>query len=77
MEAEKSPGKIIAKKCDVTNEAEVLSVFDWVKEKFGHLDIFINNAGVIKSDMLLGNAIDHYYQRIQCDTLKKKLSGND
>lgn len=50
-----SCGKIIPKKCDVTNEAEVLSVFKWVKDKFGHLDVFINNAGVIKSDMLLGN----------------------
>lgn len=47
-------GKIIAKKCDVTNEPEVLSVFAWIKENFDHLDVFVNNAGIIKSDLLLG-----------------------
>lgn len=47
-------GQIIPKKCDVTNEAEVLSIFQWVKENFGHLDVFVNNAGVIKSDFMLG-----------------------
>lgn len=57
LQATNSSGNIIAKKCDVTNEAEVLSVFNWVKDKFGHLDVFINNAGVIKSDMLLGTAM--------------------
>lgn len=55
----------------------MLSVFNWVKEKFGHLDIFINNAGVIKSDMLLGTAIDCYYRRIECEHNERKLSGND
>lgn len=48
-------GKIIAKKCDVTNEDEVLAIFKWIKDKFGHLDVFVNNAGVIKSNLLLGN----------------------
>lgn len=49
-----SNGKIIAKKCDVTNESEVLSLFEWIKSEYGHLDVFINNAGVIKSDFFLG-----------------------
>lgn len=47
-------GQIIAKKCDVSNETEVLEVFKWIRENFGHLDVFVNNAGVIKSDFLLG-----------------------
>lgn len=47
-------GKIIAKKCDVTNESEVLSVFDWIKMEYGHLDVFVNNAGMMKAEFLLG-----------------------
>lgn len=47
-------GEIIAKKCDVTCETEVLAVFQWVKETFGHLDVFVNNAGVMTSDLMLG-----------------------
>lgn len=49
-----SNGKIIPKKCDVTDETELLSIFKWIKETIGHLDVFVNNAGVIKSDFLLG-----------------------
>lgn len=47
-------GKIIPMKCDVTNETDVLSIFQWIKENFGHLDVFVNNAGVMKSDFMLG-----------------------
>lgn len=49
-----SNGKIIPKKCDVTDETELLSIFKWIKDTIGHLDVFVNNAGVIKSDFLLG-----------------------
>lgn len=47
-------GKIIAKKCDIKNEWEVLQTFQWIKENFGHLDVFVNNAGVITSDLVIG-----------------------
>lgn len=33
-------------KCDVTNEAEVKATIDAIKEKYGHIDILHNNAGV-------------------------------
>lgn len=55
-----SKGKIIARKCDVTDESEVLSTFSWIKETFGHLDVFINNAGVIKSGLMLGEYAERY-----------------
>ncbi|XP_031628322.1 farnesol dehydrogenase [Contarinia nasturtii] len=53
-------GKIIAKKCDVTNETEVLEVFKWIKDTFGHLNVFVNNAGVIKSDLLLESKTEDF-----------------
>ncbi|CAL1260841.1 unnamed protein product [Larinioides sclopetarius] len=41
----KSPGKIIAIKCDLTKESEILSLFDEIRQKIGRLDVCINNAG--------------------------------
>lgn len=58
-----SGGKIIAKKCDVTNEAEVLSIFAWIKQTFNRLDVFVNNAGIIRSDLLLGSCVQSVSRR--------------
>lgn len=49
-----SGGKIVARKCDVTDEAQLLLTFKWIKEEYGRLDVLVNNAGVIKSDLVLG-----------------------
>ena len=32
-------------KCDVSNEEEIIKMFDWIEETFGHLDICVPNAG--------------------------------
>ncbi|GFG29134.1 hypothetical protein Cfor_12659, partial [Coptotermes formosanus] len=40
-------GKLYAVKCDVSNEAEVLAAFKWVKDNLGGVDILINNAAVL------------------------------
>jgi len=39
-------GKAVAFKMDVSNKAEIDSVFDEVVKRFGHLDILVNNAGI-------------------------------
>ncbi|CRK95666.1 CLUMA_CG009124, isoform A, partial [Clunio marinus] len=46
-------GKIIARKCNVENENEILESFQWIKQSFGKLDIFVNNAGVMMPDLTL------------------------
>lgn len=55
-----SGGQIVARKCDVTDEAQLLLTFKWIKSEYGRLDVLVNNAGVIKSDMVLGMRIDCY-----------------
>lgn len=47
-------GKIHAIKCDVTDESQVKSAFDRIKSDFGGVDVFISNAGLIKSAFLIG-----------------------
>lgn len=45
-EIEKSGGKAIAIKCDVTKENEVKEAVQKVLKEYNHIDILLNNAGV-------------------------------
>lgn len=38
-------GKFHAIECDVTQEDNVIKVFDCIKNKFGSVHVLINNAG--------------------------------
>lgn len=46
-------GDVICFKLDVTNKADVDSVFDEVVAKYGRLDILVNNAGIYQSKPFL------------------------
>jgi NADP+-dependent farnesol dehydrogenase len=39
--------------CDIRNEASVQAAFKWIDEKYGGIDLLINNAGVITKGLLL------------------------
>lgn len=43
-----------ARKCDVTNESEVLAAFAWIRSTFGGVDVFVNNAGRMQAALMLG-----------------------
>ncbi len=49
----KGKGIFLPVKCDVTNETEVISLFQVGKDKFGGIDVLINNAGLNKYTSLL------------------------
>ena len=38
--------------CDISNEKQVISLFNKVKEEFGRVDILINNAGIIRDNVI-------------------------
>ena len=48
---------------NLTKEEEVKKAFDEVKEKYGHIDILINNAG-ISSSTKLENFTEEEYDKI-------------
>lgn len=48
-----SKGVLHARQCDISNEDEVKSTFNWIKSKFGGIDVLVNNAGVTRSTNLI------------------------
>ena len=49
---------------DVTREAQVEFLVKSVHEKYGRLDIMVNNAGIILPEQLLADADEEYFQKM-------------
>ena len=47
------PGTFVPVRCDVSQEAEVIAMVQIAKEKFGGVDVCINNAGLNHATPLL------------------------
>tara|TARA_Y100000294_G_scaffold22249_1_gene18870 strand:- start:135 stop:887 length:753 start_codon:yes stop_codon:yes gene_type:complete len=45
---------------DVSNSEDVTSLFDFIKKKYNQLDILINNAGIIKDNLLLNMELSEW-----------------
>ncbi|MEO8800045.1 MAG: SDR family oxidoreductase [Polyangiaceae bacterium] len=52
-ELAKGPGKIFARKVDVSKEEEVASFVDWAHQEMGGLNGLINNAGILRDGLLV------------------------
>jgi 3-oxoacyl-[acyl-carrier protein] reductase len=62
-EIEASGGKAVAMACDVSSREAVAQLFKQVEEKFGRLDILLNNAGVTR-DTLLPRMTDEQWDEV-------------
>lgn len=51
-------GKVYAYKCDVSDQDSVKATFQWIEEKFGHMHILINNAGIATNTKILDQGDD-------------------
>ena len=59
--------KLLIIKCDVSNEDEVIQMFNMIKDKYGHIDYLVNNAGTF---------IDNFIKDFNIDDFKKVLDIN-
>ncbi|MFZ2456931.1 MAG: 3-oxoacyl-ACP reductase family protein [Candidatus Altiarchaeia archaeon] len=50
----------MAMKADVSNENEVRAMFDSIRDKFDRLDVIVNNAGIMKGNMLMLTKTEEY-----------------
>ncbi|NMA51291.1 MAG: SDR family oxidoreductase [Mollicutes bacterium] len=67
MKQEINNDNLIVKKCDVSNEEEVIKLFKLIKENYGKLDYLVNNAGTF---------IDSYIKDYNIADFKKVLDVN-
>lgn len=67
---QKIPGdaKFTPVKCDVSQEEEVLAMFEMIKESHGKLDICINNAGLAHSASLLRGKTEQWKEMLDVGT---------
>ena len=59
--------KLLIIKCDVSNEKDVIKMFDIIKEKYGKLDYLVNNAGTF---------IDNFIKDFDINDFRKVLDIN-
>ncbi|GFX61430.1 hypothetical protein TNCV_823361 [Trichonephila clavipes] len=64
-----SPGSIHAIKCDLTQEPEILSMFNEIRQTFGRLDVCINNAGLSHNTTLLSGRTADWKNMIDVNVL--------
>lgn len=63
------PGKIYAVKCDLSNESEILAMFNEIRQKFGRIDVCINNAGFSTNSPLLSGEISDWRNMLEVNVL--------
>lgn len=61
-ELEDSGFNAVMFKADVSNEDEVKDLYDFVKGNYGRLDVLINNAGVMKNNLIMMAKADEFDQ---------------
>lgn len=49
-----TPGKVYARKCDVSDPESVNGTFQWIEQQFGSISILVNNAAILYN----GNILD-------------------
>ncbi|KAH8381460.1 hypothetical protein KR093_005358 [Drosophila rubida] len=45
-------GKIIGRQCDLSNDEQLVSSFQWIQEKFECIQVLVCNAGILKANFL-------------------------
>lgn len=51
-------GEIYARKCDVSDSKSVEEAFKWIEEKFGCINILVNNAAILTKGKILDSGDD-------------------
>lgn len=67
LEMEVNNPNLLVIKCDVSNEDDVIKMFEVIKEKFNKIDYLVNNAGTF---------IDNFIKDFNIDDFKKVLDIN-
>ncbi|XP_065892562.1 dehydrogenase/reductase SDR family member 11-like [Dysidea avara] len=69
QELSKSGGKLVAMKCDVRKEEDILSMMSAIKSQFGGADICVNNAGLANDAPLLSGTTEQWREMMEVNVL--------
>ncbi|GFR28222.1 hypothetical protein TNCT_436161 [Trichonephila clavata] len=64
-----SPGKLVAIKCDLTQESDIHALFGEIRKSFGRLDVCINNAGLSHDAPLLTGATSDWRNMLDVNVM--------
>ncbi|KAK5649469.1 hypothetical protein RI129_000498 [Pyrocoelia pectoralis] len=64
-----APGKLYSVRVDVTNEAEIVQAFKWIKENVGSVHILVNNAGILRMTNLIEGKTELWREMIDTNVL--------
>lgn len=68
-ELKDQPGSLLAIKCDLSKEEEILAMFDTIKKEYGGVDVCINNAGLAHDEPLLSGSTDKWRNMLDVNVL--------
>lgn len=60
-------------KCDISNEDEVIKMFNTVKENYGHIDYLVNNAGTFIDSLIKDFNIDDFKKVLDINLIGKVI----
>ncbi|XP_065892566.1 dehydrogenase/reductase SDR family member 11-like [Dysidea avara] len=69
QELSTSGGKLVAMKCDVRKEEDILSMMSAIKSQFGGADICVNNAGLSHNAPLLTSDTEKWREMLEVHVL--------
>lgn len=66
---EKYPVDTLVIKADVSNESEVINMLQLTKERFGRVDVLINNAGIAIDTTLEDKTVDNFHKTLDVNLI--------
>lgn len=73
LEKEISNKNLLVLKSDVSNEEQVVDMFEIIKERFGHLDYLVNNAGTFIDNLIKDFSIDDFKKVLDINLIGKVI----
>lgn len=64
-----SPGELLPIACDVRDEAAILAAFAQVRERWGGVDVLVNNAGLGHKSPLTSGETAHWRDMLEVNVL--------
>ncbi len=65
----KYPVDTLVVKCDVSNESEVVNMLQLTKERFGRIDVLVNNAGIAIDTTLEDKTVDNFHKTLDVNLI--------